>query len=286
MKIAKGAKTWLSGVKFLLRRFSLLFLVMLTFGLMLLAKADNLVFQFGKKVAVEVLVPTMYVLFTPISGFFSFVDEVKEVASLREMNQQLKEENQRLSRIKAKLHNLEIENQRLTELLNYKKPPDTKSVAARVIIDPAGAFAQSLVVMAGENDGISKGDVVMTGEGLVGRVAYVTPNVSQILLLSDFNSRVPVFVGDKEYRAILAGNNTEKLRLIAFPDKAEINVGDKVITSGDGGVFPFGLIVGYVHSKKDDVISVLPSADRSRLEFVSIINFGLKGILEDVKCKE
>ena len=150
------------------------------------------------------------------------------------------------------------------ELLNYKKPPMVKSIAAKVVADPGGAFAQSILVLAGSDDGVSKGDVVMGNEGLAGRVALVGTKASQVLLITDVNSRIPVFIEPNRYR----------------------NPGDKIVTSGDAGVFPAGIEIGIIESKKDGIIKVKTLVDRDRLDIVNVIDFGLKGILENLKCEQ
>jgi rod shape-determining protein MreC len=119
----------------------------------------------------------------------------------------------------------------------------------------------------------------MTGEGLVGRVAEVGARAARVLLLTDLNSHIPVELEDTHDRAVLDGDNSEEPRLVYLPTKAEVRVGQRIVTGGAGGVFPPGLPVGVVSSVVGDIIRVEPYAELARLELVRIVDFGLSGVL-------
>ena len=253
---------------------------------MLLGKADNVIASSAQKILTAVMIPILQVVTVPVNAIKSYAGDVQELATLKEYNKNLLEQNQELQKYKKQAKKLLIENEKLAKLLNYKKPPMVKSIAAKVVADPGGAFAQSILVLAGSDDGVSKGDVVMGNEGLAGRVALVGTKASQVLLIADANSRIPVFIEPNRYRAILIGDNTKKPQIIALPEKAEVNPGDKIVTSGDAGVFPAGIEIGIIESKKDGIIKVKTLVDRDRLDIVNVIDFGLKGILENLKCEQ
>ena len=146
--------------------------------------------------------------------------------------------------------------------------------------DSESAFAQSLIVLAGSASGVEKGDVVMANGALMGRVINVASDAAQVLLLNDVNSRIPVFVGKDRQRAILVGDNTEAPVLILFLQKDKIAVGDEITTSGDAGVFPSGLVIGTVDKVADDEAKVTLLVDRDKVDYVKILNFGQRGILQ------
>jgi rod shape-determining protein MreC len=98
-------------------------------------------------------------------------------------------------------------------------------------------------------------------------------------LLTDINSRIPVSLDTTHERAILAGDNTDRPQLIYLPPHAKPQLGDKLVTSGDGGVFPPGLVVGVVASIESNGVRIEPSADLSRVEYLRVIDFGLSGVL-------
>jgi rod shape-determining protein MreC len=121
----------------------------------------------------------------------------------------------------------------------------------------------------------------LTGDGLAGRIAEVGRRSARVLLLTDINSRVPVLVERTRDRAILAGDNSNHPQLLYLKPRAELRVGDRVVTSGDGGVFPAGLPVGVVDSIEDGVVGIAPFVDWDRMEYLRIVDYALGGILTD-----
>jgi rod shape-determining protein MreC len=148
-----------------------------------------------------------------------------------------------------------------------------------VVGDTGGAFAQSILITAGTSDGVGRGDVVMAGEGLVGRVLQVGARSARVLLITDINSRIPVVVGDAGNRAILVGDNGLRPRLLYVGAKTVVSPGDKVTTSGDAEAFPPGLPVGRVARVEEGLIEIEPYVSRDQLLHVRIVDFGLSGIL-------
>ena len=102
-----------------------------------------------------------------------------------------------------------------------------------------------------------------------------------MLLLTDINSRVPVLVERTRDRAILAGDNSNRPQLLYLKPGLSIEVGDRVVTSGDGGAFPPGLPVGVIDRISDGVVSVAPFVDWDHMEFLQIVDYGLDGVLGD-----
>jgi len=125
---------------------------------------------------------------------------------------------------------------------------------------------------AGIGDGVHKGDVVLGGSGLVGRISQVATGSSRVTLVTDFNSRVPVIIGKGRIRAIMVGSNSSKTQLIHIDRRSKFSIGDRVITSGHGGVFSPGLLAGTIDSVVNNKIRVRLSSNLSRLEYVSILS--------------
>ena len=142
------------------------------------------------------------------------------------------------------------------------------------------AFAHSLVAyIADEN--ASKGDIALSDQGVVGRIEKISRNYAKIILITDINSKIPVIIEKSRIRGILSGDNTMMPKLIFTPLDAEINIGDRVVTSGVSGVFPAGLPVGEVVSVSKNEIVVRPFASREKLEYIKIVKYGIGGLLED-----
>ena len=262
------------------QRFAYMGLVLAAFGMMMLGKADSVLMERLQAHATDALAPIMDVLSRPVATMANAVDYGRKMINLHDENAELREVNARLLQWQVVARRLELENAHLRGLLNFKPDPGASFVSARVIADTGGAFAHSLVLNAGARDGIRKGQAVVTGAGLTGRIAG-TGNISaRVLLITDLNSRIPVLVESTGTRAIMAGDNTDQPHLIHLPPGSVVNVGDRVVTSGHGGAFPPGLPIGVVAAVSDEGIAVQPFVGREQLEYVRVMDFGLEGILQ------
>ncbi len=153
--------------------------------------------------------------------------------------------------------------------------PDARArfVSARVVADPGGAFVRSKIVNSGRREGVTKGQAVITGAGLAGRIFEAGLHSARVLLITDINSRIPVVVESSRDRAILTGDNGPQPRLAFLASSAQVAKGDRIVTSGQGGLFPEGLPIGTVASVKDGVARVVPLVDFDRMEFVRVVDY-------------
>ena len=119
-------------------------------------------------------------------------------------------------------------------------------MTARVIANSGGGYVRAVMVNAGTEQGLSRGQAAITGAGLVGRLTEVGNRAARVLLLTDLNSRIPVVVEGSHVNAMLAGDNSERPRLIYASEPEALKIGDRIVTSGEGGIFPPGLPVGMV----------------------------------------
>ena len=275
----------LHQIKAKLKNFALVLLVLSAFGLMLLGKADTILVEKAQILFNDISSPVLALLSKPAEAASRFMQNIHELVAIRQENARLREENQELTLVRLDTEQLRKENAYLADLLNYIPPPQAVSITSRVIADTGNSFAQSLIAFVGQKQKVSKGNVVLTGDGLVGRIASVGINAARILLITDINSRVPVKIEPLDTPAILSGDNTEYPQLISLPGNAKISVGDKVVTSGMAGVYPAGLPVGVIVSIDDGLIKVRPFFNRSRLEMVRIVDYGLSGLLPDPICE-
>jgi rod shape-determining protein MreC len=258
-------------IRALLNRFALLFLIIAAFAIMLLGKADTLVVERARSGVVDAVAPVMDALSRPTATVSEGVDRVDRFFSVYEENAQLREQNARLLEWQSAALALAAENSTFRKMLNFVPERGASFAAARVIGDSGGAFVRSVLINGGTVDGIQKGDAVVNGNGLIGRIAESGRRSGRVLLVSDLNSRIPV-VGEKSrVRAILAGDNSPSPKLAFLSPNAQLEVGDRIVTSGHGGVFPAGLPVGRISSIGDGGIRVQPFADFYRLEYVRII---------------
>lgn len=261
------------------QRFTFITLIAAAVGLLILGKADPATMERARVAIADSVVPLLAVLSRPAEALARGIDESRRWLTVYEDNARLREERDRLLTWQATALRLEDENAALRRLLALVPEPEARSVSARVVADSGGAFANSVLVFGGESFGIGIGDVVLTGEGVAGRIVGVAPHSARILLISDLNSRIPVVLSPSRVRAILAGDNTEMPRLIHLTSDAPTTPGERVVTSGDAGAFPPGLPVGVVASVDDGLIRVKPYVERARLDYVRIVDFGLRGIV-------
>jgi rod shape-determining protein MreC len=267
-------------LKSLLQRFAFLSLIGITFALMLIGKADTVLVERAGVAITDAVTPILRVMSAPASLIADFIGNIHELAAIREENAALRETNARLLQWQSVAQKLESENKSLRDLLALVPEPQATFVTARVVADTGGAFAQSLIITAGSQAGIKKGQVVMTGEGLVGRITQAGVFSSRVLLITDINSRIPVLVGDAGNRAILVGDNTLRPRLMYLNNRIAAP-GDKVVTAGDAEAFPPGLPIGQVASVSDGAVEVQPFVVRDKLMHVRVVDYGLSGILAD-----
>ncbi len=258
-------------IKALLNRFALLFLILSTFAIMLLGKAEIVAVERLRSGVVDIVAPIMDGLARPISTVSAGIDRVENFFRVYEENESLREQNARLLEWHNAALALAAENSTLRKILNFVPERGTSFSAARVIGDSGGVFVRSVLINGGVASGIARGDAVISGEGLVGRVTEAGHQSARILLITDLNSRVPVVSEKRRVRAILSGDNSPAPKLAFPPPNALFTLGDRIVTSGHGGVFPAGLPIGRISSVEDGVIRVKPFTDFDQLEYVRII---------------
>jgi rod shape-determining protein MreC len=231
--------------------------------------------------AMDMLAPVIAVVNTPFSVAADYIGAVSGIAKLQDEVTRLREENARLRQWHNAALTLKAENTRLSDLLKLKVPDAHGFITARVISDAGNTFAKSVLVLAGDNDGVGKGQAVLAGDGLVGRVIESGHKASRILLLTDINSRVPVEVEGSGTRAILAGQNHPYPLLDHLPVDHKVKTGERVVTSGHGGLFLPDIPVGLTYVDENGQVFVRLFADIDRLNYVRIIDKVLdKAILE------
>ena len=150
--------------------------------------------------------------------------------------------------LRYRLTEIESQNQRMKELLKVKVNPTDNGVWAVVIGRGADSWWNQILIGKGSNDGIKSGSVVVAPGGLVGRVTYVSPNSSRVLLVSDPNSQVGVVVSRSRYNGMLKGQSQNTATLEFFERDPDAKVGDIIHTSQFSTLFPENVPVGRIKS--------------------------------------
>jgi rod shape-determining protein MreC len=197
---------------------------------------------------------------------------------MRSENARLREENENLRRWRAVALALDAENTVLKANLRWIPDPAPSYVTARVVADAGGVYARAVLLAVGPNHGMTRGQIALDENGLVGRVTELGSRSARVLLISDMNSRIPVTLENSRARAILVGTNGPRPRLMYWPEGVTPAEGERVVTSAEAGAFPAGLPVGTIRYSASNVAEVEPAARLDRLEFVRIFDYGLRGI--------
>lgn len=255
------------------QRFMLAFLIAASFGLLFLGKTDALFVERLRTTVTDVAAPILEALAEPVAAVDGAVAHVQQLAALYEENQRLRDEMARLRAWHAAALRLEAENRAFRDLLQYRGPERQSFVSARVIADGHGPFVKSVLVNAGTRDGVEKGQAAITQLGLVGRVSEAGDRSARILMITDLNSRIPVLVEDNRARAILAGDNSERPQLVFLPENVRLRPGQRVVTSGHGGLLPHGVPVGVISAVENGDVRVRPFVDWERLEYLQLVAF-------------
>ncbi len=221
--------------------------------------------------AADLFAPVLAVVNYPVEQAATYVRAVTGIAELQGENARLMQENARLKEWYHAAMQLKTDNQSLQKLLKVQIEPQHTFITARIIADSDTAFVRSVLVMAGSENGVTTDQAVLGGEGLMGRVVEAGRKSARVLLLTDMNARVPVFVGGENIRAMLAGNNTDNPEIIHLPPQTAIKAGDRVITSGHGGLYPYGLPVGEIVVADNGELRVRLYADIDRTTYVRVV---------------
>ena len=254
-----------------LRRLFVGLLVLLLLGLFLLWRIDSPRVERFRAALVDRVVPSFDWALLPVTKAAAMIDEFQSYASLYEQNQELRRELQQMKAWREAALQLEQKNARLLDLNQVRLDPKLTHVTGVVLADSGSPFRQSVLLNVGARDGIRDGWATMDGIGLVGRVSGVGERTSRVILLTDSNSRIPVTVQPSGQKALLAGDNSSLPPLEFLDDADLVRPGDRVVTSGDGGMLPAGLLVGQVAMGTDRRLRVVLSADYERLEFLRVL---------------
>lgn len=262
-----------------LAKLTLPVLIAAAFGVMLLGKADTLFAERMRMALADALAPIFGILSEPLANARSGIQSIAEVFTIYHENQRLRDENERLRSWQNVALSLEAENETLKQNLKWIPDPTPNYVTARVVADAGGVYARAVLLSAGPNHVIAKGQIALDDRGLVGRVTELGSRSARVLLVTDLNSRVPVTLENSRARAILTGTNGTRPRLMYWPEGVQPTEGERVVTSGEANAYPAGLPVGTVHYSASNVPEVEPAARLDRLEIVRLFDFGLRGVV-------
>ncbi len=200
------------------------------------------------------------------------------LVNLSKENEALKREVHQLRFEKNQLMEADLENRRLRDLLQFRQSLKDAAIPAEVVGGDPSSWFRAILIDKGGEDQIARGMGVVTKEGIVGQVVKVTGRLAQVLLIIDRSSNVDTLIRRTRAKGILEGKAEKLCQLKYLSRLEEVQVGDEVVTSGLGGIFPKGLEVGVVKSveKKSygmfQKVLVTPKVDFGKLEEVLVLS--------------
>jgi len=251
-------------------------MVILLVGLFLLWRIDSPRVERVRIEIIDRVIPNFAWATYPLSGAVNIIRSARSYSRIYQQNQELRRELQQMKAWKEAALQQEQENARLQDLNNVRLDPKFIKTTGIVLADSGSPFRQTVLLNIGKRDGIIDGWAVMDGIGLVGRIAGVGERTSRVILLNDTASRVAVTIESNGQTALLVGDNTINPSIEFLEDPKTVQPGDRVMTSGDGGVFPPGILVGQVTETQSGRLRVRLAADLQRLRFLLVLRHKLR----------
>ena len=259
------------------QRFSLLGLIFFSIIFLILGSYNFKVVDLVKISIKEVVYRSSFIVSGPEKiigiGLNKITDHINHYSNYKNMEEKL-----------DKLEALDLSNQIITlENIKYKKLVDdyfikNNEIFAKVLIDKNSPFLRSVVLNKGSKNNIKLGMAVLDDEYLIGKVVEVNFFTSRVLLISDINSKIPVSISPNDVQAIMSGDGKQNatLQYIQGTDLKNNNEDMMVTTSGAGGLFKSGILIGkinFTENSKTNNLKVNIYKDFSQLKYVKVISF-------------
>lgn len=260
----------------------LLLVLVSVFALIFAAAKGKYKFPLSEKIVITIVAPFESVISGIGNQLRAMTENVWEMVTVYEQNKMLKSEVEQLRSLNIQMNEAMAENDRLRTLLNYKQStPQLDVLPATVISRDPSTWTSTILINRGSNDGLSKNMVVVTPQGLVGNIVEVFNTTARVQLILDPRNAVGAIVQRTESRVagIVEGNKGNKMlaRMVNIPRDADIVEGDRIVTSGFGGMYPKGISIGIVEKIENDEGGLLkyavlkPGVDFQKLEEVTVI---------------
>ena len=246
-------------------------LIVLLLGLFLLWRIDSPRVERVRIELIDRVVPNFSWATSPLTGTINILGSARSYTRIYQQNKDLRRELQQMKAWKEAALQREQENARLLDLNNVRLDPKFTKITGVVLADSGSPFRQTVLLNIGKRDGIVDGWAAIDGIGLVGRIAGVGERTSRVILLGDTSSRVAVTIESNGQTGLVVGDNTSQPPIEFLENPETVHPGDRVMTSGDGGVFPSGILVGQVTQTQSGRLRVRLAADMQRLEFLRVI---------------
>jgi len=253
---------------FSLKKFFILVLLLSSCGL-LYFEPPRIVPKFFTEATGNILSVGTLIYQESIVKVKNFADRFVYLIDLETENLKLKSEIAALKEEFVSMAIVKSENNSLRSILNVAAISQNHYIAAKIISLSLSPFSSSAILKAGSKEGVKVDDIVKADGGLLGRVMEVSDHYSTIMLINDYNSRIPVITDSSKERGIIAKQG-DHLKMIYTSENHQIKPGEIVYTSGDGKIYPHGLKVAMVDKVTDEGIFIKMSANINNIEFVIV----------------
>ena len=254
-----------------LRRILQAVIILCLLGVFLVWRIDSPRVERFRSHVIDQVMPSFTWAMTPVMAITELALNFQSYQSLYEQNQELRRELQQMKSWKEAALQLEQENARLLDLNKVRLDPDLTRVTGVVLADSGSPFRQSVLLNVGARDGILDGWATMDGLGLVGRISGVGAKSSRVILLTDAASRIPATIEPSGQSVLIVGDNTLAPPIDFIENPELVRPGDRIVSSGDGKVFPPGLLIGQVAKDPGGRLRVRLAADYERLKFLRVL---------------
>lgn len=234
-------------------------------------------FYWFDRAAVSISAPVQSAISWVIDSSWGVVENYTLLLHVRQNNIDLSQENRKLQNEIANYQEMAKENERLRKLVDFGQNIQGKKVIARVIAQDVSSEFRAIRLNKGMAEGVERGMAVVTPEGIVGRVLRATTHYSDVLTLLDSSNAVDALVQRSRARGVIEGMSENLLTFKYLRRTDDIEVGDMVVSSGVGGLFPKGLVVGKISRVErksygiTQYVEVTPMVDFTKLEEVTVV---------------
>ena len=251
-------------IRYFTRKSSAIFLTL--FSIVLILFSGNFISSFALEVVGRInqsIVPIHRFLFDNANYL---AREISNIRNLREENIFLKRKIENFNNIEEKAFLLEQENKYLKKILKVVDNTNVPFCVAKMLSKSTSPFASYAIVSAGSVHGVKINDIVTSNKILIGRITEVSPNYANVMLIDDYNSRIPIITSKSRLRGILSMENN-RLKIIYLNSALPI-IGENIYTSGDGKIYPDGIKVGKIIDVNDQGVFVDPGFSFKEINFV------------------
>ena len=251
--------------------------ILLSFILFFLDRSDNKYLTNVRFIVNDTIIYSSLIIKSP----FSFVIETsKNITNFFQKKDSSVDKN-KLINLKNKLETLKNENIALNlQIENFKKINNEEiykyeTVQAKVLLYKSNILHETIIINKGQNDGIKAGDPIIKNNILVGKILKTNFNSSHGILITNINSRIPVRIGKKNYKAIVVGNpkSERQLNLEFLPKEYTFEDGDIIYTTSIDNIMPDGILVGKIKLRDDKNFEAKPLYDFSQLDYLTVVRF-------------